>query len=205
MASLHDKTLALAGIFQASALVQQVATTGHLDSEPLETCLKSVIELNPDDLTNIYGSPRNLNMGLKLIISQFGANDNKTDIDIARYTISLMHLEKKLAKQPQMLQRISDGVDRAREQLEHFPITHENIIANLAGIYAETISKIPPKIMVSGDNQYLGDSHVADKIRALLLCGMRSAVLWRQLGGSRWQVLFQRKKLVMQAEQILKT
>lgn len=205
MASLYDKTLALAGIFQSTALVQQIATTGQLDSADLEVCLKSVIELDPDDLANIYGATSNLRTGLKLIISQFGANDSKPDIDLARYTISLLHLERKLAKQPQLLQRISDGIERAKTQLEHFPITHENIIANLAGIYSDTISQIPPKIMVSGDNQYLGDHNVANKIRALLLCGMRSAVLWRQLGGSRWQLLLQRKKLCEQAERILNT
>ncbi|MDH5444264.1 MAG: high frequency lysogenization protein HflD [Gammaproteobacteria bacterium] len=203
MASLYNKTLALAGIFQSCALVQQVATTGQLDTDELEVCLKSIVELNPDDLVNIYGAPENLRTGLKLIVSQFGANDSKPDIDIARYTISLLHLEKKLAKHPQMLQRISDGVERAKEQLEHFPITHENIIANLASIYSDTISQIPPKIMVSGDNQYLGDNNIANKIRALLLSGMRSAVLWRQMGGSRWQLLMQRKKLVQQAEHIL--
>jgi high frequency lysogenization protein len=57
--------------------------------------------------------------------------------------------------------------------------------------------------MVSGDNQYLGDPGNANRIRALLLSGIRSAVLWRQLGGSRWQLLFQRKKLCEQARAIL--
>lgn len=203
MALLHDKTLALAGLFQATALVQQVATTGHANAADMEVCLKSLIELNPDSLTNIYGNEGNLATGLKLIISQFGANDSKPDIDIARYTISLLHLERKLAKQAPMLDAISEGIERAKKQLEHFPITHENVIANLAGIYSDTISRIPPKIMVSGDNQYLGDTGNANLIRALLLCGMRSAVLWRQLGGSRWQLLFQRRKLCEEAQQIL--
>lgn len=203
MASLYDKTLALAGLFQATSLVQDVATTGHADSHDLEVCLKSIMELSPDDLNNIYGNPTNLTIGLQLIITQLGADDSKPDMDIARYTISLLHLERKLAKQTHMLDRISEGVSRAKEQLAHFPITHENVIANLAGIYSDTISQISPKIMVSGDNQYLGDSINANRIRALLLCGMRSAVLWRQLGGSRWQLLFQRRKMCEEAKRIL--
>lgn len=203
MASLDDKTLALAGLFQATSLVQAIATTGHADSHKMEVCLKSVMELAPDDLNNIYGKPANLTTGLQLIITQLGANDSQPDMDIARYTISLLHLERKLAKQPQMLNRISEGITRAKEQLQHFPISHENVIANLAGIYSETVSRITPKIMVSGDNQYLGDTGNANRIRALLLCGMRSAVLWRQLGGSRWQLLFQRRKLCEAAQRIL--
>lgn len=203
MASLHDKTLALAGLFQATSLVRDVATTGNADSNDTEVCLKSTLELNPDDLNTIYGSPANLTTGLQLIISQLGSDDSKPDMDIARYTITLLHLERKLAKQPQMLERISEGIERVKQQLEHFPISHENIIANLAGVYADTISQIAPKIMVSGDNQFLGDINRANQIRALLLSGMRSAVLWRQLGGSRWQLLFQRRKLCEEARHIL--
>ena len=203
MASLYDKTLALAGVFQATALVQAIATTGKADMQDMEVCLKSIMELSPDDLNNIYGNPHNLDTGLQLIITQLGANDSKPDMDIARYTISLLHLERKLAKQAPMLNTISEGINRAKEQLQHFPISHENILANLAAIYAETVSRISPKIMVAGDNQYLGDSGNANRIRALLLCGIRSAVLWRQLGGSRWQLLLQRRKLCETAQRIL--
>lgn len=203
MGSLYDKTLALAGLFQATSLVQDIATTGKADNHDMEVCLKSIMELDPDDLNTIYGHPHNLDTGLQLIITQLGANDSKPDMDIARYTISLLHLERKLAREPHMLEVISEGVKRAKDQLQHFPITHENVLANLAAIYSETVSQIAPKIMVAGDNQYLGDSLNASRIRALLLCGMRSAVLWRQFGGSRWQLLFQRRKLCEMAQRIL--
>ncbi len=45
-------------------------------------------------------------------------------------------------------------------------------------------------------------AHYADIIRALLLAGIRAAFLWRQLGGRRWRLLLQRKKL-LQASQNL--
>lgn len=34
------------------------------------------------------------------------------------------------------------------------------------------------------------------EIRALLLAAVRSAVLWRQLGGSYWDFLFSRKAMI---------
>ena len=103
-----------------------------------------------------------------------------------------------------MLAAVASGIERARRQTEHFHITHENVIANLADIYSETISQIPPKIMVSGESQHLSNPDQANKIRALLLAGMRSAVLWAQLGGSRWQILLQRRRIAQEAERILK-
>jgi high frequency lysogenization protein len=42
-----------------------------------------------------------------------------------------------------------------------------------------------------------------EKVRALLLAGIRAAVLWRQVGGSRLQILFSRAKIKAAAEKIL--
>ncbi len=38
--------------------------------------------------------------------------------------------------------------------------------------------------------------------RALLLAGIRSAFLWRQLGGRRWRLLFQRRRLLQTSQQL---
>jgi high frequency lysogenization protein len=37
---------------------------------------------------------------------------------------------------------------------------------------------------------------VVSEIRALLLAAVRSALLWRQLGGSQWQFLLARRAMV---------
>ena len=44
--------------------------------------------------------------------------------------------------------------------------------------------------------RHLQQTDTAAKIRALLLAGIRSARLWRQLGGHRWQLIFSRRKLL---------
>ena len=53
------------------------------------------------------------------------------------------------------------------------------------------------------------DSHLqvssnAARIRALLLAGIRSARLWRQLGGSRWQMVFSRRRLLNELYPLLR-
>jgi high frequency lysogenization protein len=42
-----------------------------------------------------------------------------------------------------------------------------------------------------------------DWVRTLLLAGLRSAVLWRQLGGGRFDLMFGRKKIMREAEALL--
>jgi high frequency lysogenization protein len=120
-----------------------------------------------------------------------------------RYAIGLIQLERKLARQPEMLQTISQELEDTGHQLRHFGLTHTNVIARLADLYANTISTLGPRIMVSGENNQLQIQENANKVRALLLSGIRAAVLWRQCGGNRWQLLFQRRQLIRQATQLL--
>jgi len=68
-------------------------------------------------------------------------------------------------------------------------------ISYLAALYQDTISQLPFRIHVTGKVEYLRDTLVANKIRALLLAGIRSAVLWHQLGGRRWHLFFYRKRI----------
>ena len=204
MSNLHDKTLALAGIFQATALVKNIATSGLVDQHDFEVCIRSIFETDPESVETVYGQVEYLRTGLTTLVEQLGEKNTRRDIDIARYVISLLHLQRKLSKNKTILDELAGGIERARRQIEHFHVTHENVIANLADIYSETISQIPPKIMVSGESHYLSNPDQANKIRALLLAGMRSAVLWVQLGGSRWQILLRRRRFSQEAERILK-
>jgi high frequency lysogenization protein len=57
--------------------------------------------------------------------------------------------------------------------------------------------------MVQGEQTYLRNKDHAGKIRALLLAGIRAAVLWHQLDGRKWKLIFFRKKYVLTANQLL--
>jgi high frequency lysogenization protein len=59
--------------------------------------------------------------------------------------------------------------------------------------------------MVAGEQRHLSDPENADRIRAVLLAGIRSAVLWRQCGGVRWKLLFHRGRLQQEARRLLKS
>ena len=206
MSNWQDRTLALAGIFQATSLVKNISTTGLIEQNDFETCIESIFVTNPDTTEMVYGDISRLRTGLTVLIEQLeGKNNNKRDVDIARYVISLLHLQGKLSRNKIMMNTLTTGIERAKAQTEHFGLCHENVISNLSGIYSETISQIRPKIMVAGEERFLTNKYITDKIRALLIAGMRSAVLWQQLGGSRWQILLQRKRFIREAKALLLT
>lgn len=203
MKNLTDKTLALAAVFQSADLVKQIAMTGQYDQHDARIILNGIFDINPSSAQAIFGGMENLRSGLSLLIEQMNSATSQRDMDITRYVVAMLHLQGKLLKNKDMLDYLAKGIERARIQLEHYELLHDNVIANLAGLYSDTVSQLTPKIMVSGEGQHLSHTDNANKVRAVLLGGIRAAVLWNQLGGSRWQILFKRKQFVLEARHIL--
>ncbi len=201
--TLRDRTLALAGVFMIADLVKQIAQTGNADESDVETCLGSLFVENPDATEEVFEHLIHLRRGLKVMIDQLGGDTARRDLDVTRYVVSLLHLERKLDTKSALMQRIEAGLASANQQRKHFPLTHANVLANLANIYADSISTLTPRIMVSGEPIHLNNEANASKIRALLLAGIRAAVLFRQVGGRRWQILLQRHRFYKEAQHLL--
>ena len=204
----HNRAIALAGIFQCVDGVNQIANTGNVDEELFNSCINSVLTEDVDTAEGLYGSLKQLKTGLRSMMYQLGAGpitpDGKPkDLEATRYALGLLQLEKKLNNNPEVFHKLLNGIQDTQQKLEFFDVTHENITAALADIYANTISTLGPKIMVKGDQSHLANPKNASKIRALLLAGIRAALLWRQAGGSRWKLLFERGKLQKQADALL--
>ena len=199
-----DRTLSLAGIFQIAYLVQQIARTGSVASAAMESSLETLFKFDSNSVNEIYGTPADISTGLKTLTRQLSGDAEKQNMEITRYVLSVIVLERKLSKNKQMLNKVTEGLESIQGKMNFFSLTHENTIASLADLYQQTISSLSPRILVDGDHTYLNQPANANKIRALLLAGIRSAVLWRQCGGSRIQFLFSRKSYLNTAENILK-
>ena len=201
--SSQERSIALAGLFQATSLVTQLARTGSVAQPEYETMLRSLFISNPKDAEEVYGSRLELGLGLRNVISQLSNDASLRNADKTRYSVNLLQLERLLEKRPEVLSQVAKELQSMEQQRVHFEIAHTNITARLADIYLNNISTLGPRIMVSGENNYLQNPETANKVRALLLSGIRAAVLWRQCGGSRWQLLFKRSAIVDEAKKLL--
>lgn len=208
--TITDRTVALAGIFQATRLVQNIANTGNADEQAMATCINSLFHTNVDKSEDAFDGAENLHIGLQTLIEQLGGRDPSKgtnqvkDLYVTKYVAGIMVLEKRLKKDTRMLEKVADGIEHARNQIEHFTLLHENVIAGFANTYSQTISTIKPRIMVQGEHVYISNTNHANRIRTLLLSAIRATVLWRQCGGTRWQLLFHRKAIVEEAKRLLK-
>lgn len=185
-----DRTLALAGVIQAVYLVNEVANTGALPHNYYQATLGSIFKLDAPTTEDIYGGKDNLKLGLQTLGELLTFEQNSELMPIVRYSLSLLHLERKLARNPKMLATIREKLVQTQSQVDYFSLADERVLASLAALYQETISTFNLRIKVTGNPLHLKNAEVANQIRALLLCGIRSAFLWQQLGGRRWSLLF---------------
>ncbi len=203
--TIVDRTIALAGLFQAAAEVQQTARKGKEFTPATTAAIHSLLMLDAPNVVDVYGGLEPLRTGLQVLLSQLGAKGARSrDTEVARYAVSVLFLERKFRRDPQMQARLREGLEAAKTQAAYFGSeTHTNVIARLGDLYQQTISTLTPRVMVNGEPALLSDPDNAALIRALLLAGIRSAVLWRQCGGSRWQVLLRRRAITEAAGRLL--
>ncbi|CAH8195860.1 MULTISPECIES: high frequency lysogenization protein HflD [Vibrio] len=199
--TIYDRTIAFAGICQAVALVQQVAKNGHCDSDAFETSLTAILSTNPSNTLDVFGSEANLKVGLECLVK--GIDSTPSGSELTRYIISLMALERKLDGRRDAMSQLGDRIQTAERQIEHFDLLDDQMVSNIASIYLDVISPIGPRIQVTGTPTVLQQTSTQHKVRALLLSGIRCAVLWRQVGGKRRHLIFGRKKMIEQAQILL--
>lgn len=184
--------MALAGLLQAAALVSQAANNGMLSQNSFETSLSSIFVTNPTDAIEVNSGTEGISLGVKLLREILIELRLLEHAELLRYSMSLLGLERKLAGQQGVLQELSrkiSYIDDHRPVLEP-PLLNASVIAELADLYQDTIGQIGPIIQIVGKRLHLKNTSNVNRIRALLLAVIRSAVLWRQLGGCGRQLLF---------------
>ncbi len=197
----RNQVMALSGLFQATQLVKQLAWEGHAERDVIEQSLRSIFIRDAENSEAIY--PGGQGFGLRVLRGQLGGDPQSRDVEVTRYSATLLHLERKLARRSDLLKAIGTRVETTGELLSEHPVTHVVVVKQLADIYQHTISTLGPRVMVNGEHAHLGNEEIAAQIRALLLAGIRAAVLWRQCRGSRWRLLFGRGALMHATEKII--
>jgi len=202
--SRRDLTLAIAGVYQAATLVKQIANTGMANSAVIEASLETLFKFDAASVEEVYGGVAGVSAGIRELSKQVGAAQGERDLEITRYVISMLVLEKKLSANKVMLDQIASALENIRAGLDYFSLMHENTLLKLGQLYKDTISDLNPRIIVSGEQTHLSNEKNASRIRALLLAGLRSAILWRQCGGSRLSLLFNRRRYETESTLLLR-
>jgi high frequency lysogenization protein len=205
MTQAQEQLTALGAVFQAAVLVDRIAKTGQVSEGDLGCMLGSLMVIDPKDTLDVFGgNDLYLRDGYRALASALERDPNSLQREPLRYALSMLGLERQLGKREDMLAVIGKRLPQIQNQVEHFGLVHENVIAASGALYQDTLSTLRQRIQVQGDMRHLQQPSNASKIRALLLAGIRCARLWRQLGGHRWQLVISRRKLLRELYPMLR-
>ncbi|MEI7038033.1 high frequency lysogenization protein HflD [Fulvimonas yonginensis] len=197
----EPRVLALAGLFQAVSLAQQLANQGRCDETAMEASVASVFRIDAPSVAAVYGGVGGVRLGLRALIGQL--DDGSRDMALTRMAVTVMRLERSLARRSELGTTLQEGIIAAKRQVAHFGQDSPQVTRRLADLYASTLSILSPRVMVSGHPQFLQQPAVVEKVRVSLLAAVRSAVLWRQVGGRQWQIIVSRRQCSMLARGLL--
>lgn len=200
---MKQRTMALAGVFQATELVRQAACHGTWSGFAATGCLNSLFRLEAESVEEVYDGPGKVRLGVETMLSVLGGEQRH--MDALRYAVGLLQIERKFKRRGDLQQEIGEGLERIRacgsnlDQHEREDLQAQQI----SELYAQTVSTLEPRIVVNGKPQYLQVQRTVDWVRTLLMAGLRSAYLWDQLGGGRLELVFGRKRICKEAESLL--
>lgn len=197
----ESRVIAMAGVLQACRCVREVATQGRTDAAAMQTSLASVFRFDADSAAAVFDGLSGLHAGLETLLDQF--ENDKRDLSLTQLVLGVLRLERKLARRPDMLGGLRSGIESIQRQVDHLGVAHASVQARLAELYVATLSQLRPRVVVRGNPLQLADAQKVEQIRALLLAGVRAAVLWRQVGGSQLRLLMRRREYAMLARGLL--
>jgi len=222
----QNRALALAAVFQATQLTHMTALNGRQSigesgNYYFEQLLKASLNVRPTancscQTLDFFNQLTDISLGLKTLessINQPFSTTPKSPIPLPKrhtvklpmsYAMALLSLEKKVYRKPEFVKIIEASQQKILKQLSFFDnnYTHPSILANLAQTYVDTAGQINPRIMVRGHAEAFKDPAHTNRIRASLFTGLQMAHLWRQLGGSSWNMVFSKRKLLQDIREL---
>ena len=192
---IEDRTIALAGVIQASLQVQALARQGSASEQ--ESLLKSICVLDAVNSQAIYGGLEGVHSGLSSISRGMLNSAQAADIEVLKYTMQIITLQNQLYKDQQLFNRFAVAVERLSAYAE------SEFVSACSDVYQEFISPLRPQIIVQGEEEHLQTDGVPQQVRAMLLAGVRSAVLWQQKGGGKFRLVWERTRMQNAARSLL--
>tara|TARA_B110000977_G_scaffold43147_1_gene58445 strand:+ start:55958 stop:56575 length:618 start_codon:yes stop_codon:yes gene_type:complete len=197
------RTIALAGMQQSLAQVQQIAWHGDYDATIVDPCLSSLFIEDAESYAAVYGGVEQLQKGLRTLASTLGQDTDKTAMERLRYFATLNVLTKKFLDESNLVTQVSTTLNILHDEIHDLQSQRDYVLQQLARLYQNTISPFRPQLIIHGQASLLTAAHHSNAIRALLLAAVRSIVLWRQAGGTQLNFLLGKSKYLRQIDHLL--
>ena len=128
MTPLQEQMTALAGVFQAAALVNKLAHSGQVSDAALAYMLKTLLVRNPDTTLDVYGGDDlGLREGYKLLQAILERKTDNLPRESLRYVVSMLSLEKQFSRRDDLLEIAGQRLPRIEQQVELYGVSSDTI------------------------------------------------------------------------------
>lgn len=203
-----DQCIALAGLAQSVRIVQHIAWKGSTNSTDFKAVIASILRTEAKSTAAIYHGSFEVSTGLRLLSHQLDTQHKDKDPEFINIAINVIALQAQLQKNKKLLNLLTTKIDAlsnkySTEDLYNNDELFEEVVEACSDAYKQTLSKLSNRIQVKGEPQFLKQKVNQNYVRAALLAAIRSTFLWRQLGGSRWHFLFNKKALLQTIKHLM--
>lgn len=207
MKNIRSESIALAALFQCCTQINRIAHTGYCDEQAVSTVFRALLVTNPKTIEDIYKISE-LKTGFRGLIEGFsaeGITDNSAN-ELVKLAMQVISLTDRIVRNTSLYNRLSNEIDTLKDQIEKacpdflegktsVVLSSENV-EKFAQLYQSLISPNFSKLLIFGEERFLSSTENQNRIRALLLAGIRAVVLWNQVGGKKLYLMFRRKEIV---------
>jgi len=204
-----DQTVALAGLAQAIRIVQNIAWKGETSDTDFKSMIASLLRIDAESAVAVYGGSFEVSTGLRIIKQQLDTGNSRKDPEFVALAINLITVQKQLDSNANTLNKLTSKISKLSSNYGEMDFYQDEqlfqqVLQDCSKVYEQTISTLSNRIQVKGEPKHLKPKENQIKVRAALLCAIRSVFLWRQSGGSRWHFLFNKKSILAAASHLLK-
>lgn len=193
---MKDRTTALTAVFQAAALVEEIAHGKGAPPREFALAVDSLFALDAGTVGEIFPDDAPLSTGrnyLRAVLSRQAGTDATGRIN---YVMAMIHLAGILRGDARLQQKIRTRLEQISGDAPAGERTSDDVVAKIAALYVDTFGTLRFRVQVKGEPKQLQVPEVAARIRTSLLAGIRAAHLWHHLGGRRWHLLLGTRKML---------
>ena len=196
--NINEQTIALAGLYQSCETVSKIAWSGEYKEFEIRPLINCILKLDSTNTESIYIDISSLKSGLSYLKKQIIGDIFTRSSETRRYIESLKQLSDNLLSDKKCIRKIQILLNKMDKEIDSMSVDDQ--VAELSSIYQNTLSSFEPRIVVNGENVYLTDKMHAARIRTALFAGVRSTILWQQLGGSKLKLFINKRKFSNQID-----
>ncbi len=195
-------TYALSAIAESVYQITCIAQDGVVNTGIISSLLRGVLKTQCDHTADIYPE-KNLRNGL-IYFADTSKLESQKVVEMTRYLSSILSLCNVYLAKPEIRANLGNEIQKIKENLVMQEDKAAYVCRHLGSWYGKNITEAGVfAIKIFGAEQHLSRETNLIYIRSLLASALRACVLWRQVGGTQMNLLFNKSQISICARQML--